>query len=364
MKIKNVLIIGAGNIGSLISSMFSYYDDYKVFVISKDLDVNNYKFLLEKGVYLTPMDVADEHNFEIYIRAMKIDIIVSALPYEFNKLVSTIALRNDISYYDLTEDVTVKNHLLKLTKNNNINSIVMPQCGLAPGFINIIGNHLMKEFDQVNTAKLRVGALPQQISNTLKYSLTWSTNGLINEYGNYCEAIINDVYIDNLQPLDSLEHITLDGVEYEAFNTSGGLGTLAETWNGKVKNLNYKTLRYPGHCEKIKFLMQDLDLNNHRDELEKILERSIPKTTQDVIIIYCSVNGMKNGKFIETSYVKKIYPGRIYNFDWSGIQISTAAGLCAAVDMTFSTGLSGFIHQEQLDANKFLTNRFGRFYSQ
>lgn len=362
MKVKNVLVLGAGNIGSLISFLFSKYNDYNTFLISKDLDINNYKYLLDNGVTLTPLDVTDEKNLEIFLKAIKIDIIVSALPYEFNKSVATLAVKNDIHYFDLTEDVSVKNHLLKLCKNNNINSIVMPQCGLAPGFINIVGNHLMKKFDEVNTTKLRVGALPQQISNTFNYALTWSTNGLINEYGNSCEAIVNGMYIDNLQPLDSLENILIDGIEYEAFNTSGGLGTLAESWHGRVKNLNYKTLRYPGHCEKIKFLMQDLELNNHREELHKILERSIPVTTQDVIVIYCSVNGKINGKFVEHTYVNKIYPMLISNIKWTGIQLTTAAGVCAAVDLTVNTGINGFVHQEQLDLENILNNRFGSIY--
>ena len=107
----------------------------------------------------------------------------------------------------------------------------MPQCGLAPGFISIAAYHLTRLFDKLDAVYMRVGALPQFPSNALKYNLTWSTDGLINEYCNPCEAIHDGRRIDVL-PLEGLEHFSLDGVRYEAFNTSGGLGTLCETLDG------------------------------------------------------------------------------------------------------------------------------------
>ena len=95
-------------------------------------------------------------------------------------------------------------------------------------------------FDELDEVRLRVGALPQFPTNEMKYNLTWSTDGLINEYGNPCEAI-HDGRLHRVLPLEGLEHFSLDGVDYEAFNTSGGVGTLCETLAGKVRTLNYKT---------------------------------------------------------------------------------------------------------------------------
>lgn len=126
--------------------------------------------------------------------------------------------------------------------------------GLAPGFTSIAANELMQHFDELEVVKMRVGALPVNPSNVLKYSLTWSTDGLINEYGNTCYGIDEGELIA-LQPLEGYETITLDGVLYEAFNTSGGLGTLAESYDGRIRCMNYKTMRYPGHCGQIKLLM-------------------------------------------------------------------------------------------------------------
>jgi len=354
---KKILVLGAGNIGSLIAFLFSREDDYSVILCDKAVpDAAK----VSGTVTNVDASVTDDGVLQHLIDMHKPNVIVSALPYSCNIHVSTIASENSIHYYDLTEDVDVKNHILKLAEKSN--SILMPQCGLAPGFINIVGNHLMEQLDVVHSAKLRVGALPQQVSNAFNYALTWSTNGLINEYGNPCEAIVNNEVVDNLQPLEGLEKLLVEGIEYEAFNTSGGLGTLAETWGGQVVNLNYKTLRYPGHCEKIKFLMMDMKLNNHRDELETMLERSIPVTTQDVIVIYSSATGLINDKFVEKTYVNRVYPLNIDGFAWTGIQVTTAAGICAAVDITLGGDFGGFVKQEALDFKEFINNRFGRFY--
>ena len=147
----------------------------------------------------------------------------------------------------------------------------------------------MKKFSVLDTVKMRVGALPVNSNNALQYALTWSTDGLINEYGNLCVAIVEGDLMW-VRPLEGLEAVALDGVQYEAFNTSGGLGSLAELYQGKVRTMNYRTLRYPGHCRKIRFLMNDLRLNEDRATLKTILERAILKFYHDIVLIYFSVS--------------------------------------------------------------------------
>ena len=125
----------------------------------------------------------------------------------------------------------------------------------------------IKHFDELRSVKLRVGALPQHPNNVLKYSLTWSTEGLINEYGNPCEAIVDGQLVE-AAPLEGLEEIEIDGTLYEAFNTSGGLGSLGETYGTARDSMNYKTMRYPGHCAQMRLLMNDLKLNHDRAHAE------------------------------------------------------------------------------------------------
>ena len=180
--------------------------------------------------------------------------------------------------------------------------------------------------------KLRVGALPQHPNNVLKYSLTWSTEGLINEYGNPCQAM-SDGRLVEVAPLEGLEEIEIDGTLYEAFNTSGGLGSLAETHGAHCESMNYKTIRYPGHCEQMRLLMNDLKLNHDRATLKRILENAVPQTLQDVVIVYAAVTGTQDGQLREENYVNKIYPQVIAGRLWSAIQVTTAAGITAVVDL-------------------------------
>ena len=222
----------------------------------------------------------------------------------------------------------------------------------------------MKKFDKLDAAKLRVGALPQNTSNALHYALTWSTDGVINEYGNPCFAIEKGKETLT-EALEGLESIQLDGLSYEAFNTSGGLGSLAEIYRGKVESLNYKTMRYPGHCEKMRVLMKDLKLNDDRQTLKHILENAIPKTYQDIVVVYVSVTGYKNNSYLEENYLKKVYPITLAGIDWSAIQITTASGICAVVDMVLGNAneYNGLILQENFELETFLNNRFGKYYA-
>ena len=168
-------------------------------------------------------------------------------------------------YLDLTEDVASTRAVKQLAAGAR--TAFIPQCGLAPGFITIVASDLASHFDELQDVRMRVGALPKFPSNALNYNLTWSTDGVINEYCEPCEAIVNG-QLRETQPLEELEEFSLDGVLYEAFNTSGGLGTLCETLAGKVRNLNYRTIRYPGHAAIMKALLNDLRLRDRRELLE------------------------------------------------------------------------------------------------
>src|SRR6202000_2381356 len=161
---------------------------------------------------------------------------------------------------------------------------------------------------------------------------------LINEYCNPCEAIYDGKSVE-VMPLEGLEHFSLDGVDYECFNTSGGLGTLCETLDGKVENLNYKTARYPGHCDIVKMLVRDLHLGTRRDIFKDVLETAIPITYQDGVLIFVTVSGWREGRLTQESYAKKIYAQEVGDRLMSAIQITTATGICAMVDLLVESKL-------------------------
>jgi saccharopine dehydrogenase-like NADP-dependent oxidoreductase len=266
-------------------------------------------------------------------------------------------------YFDLTEDVAATREIKRLAEGAG--TAFMPQCGLAPGFIGIVAHHLAKSFDALHDVKMRVGALPAFPTNSLKYNLTWSVDGLINEYCHPCEAIRDGRNIDVL-PLEGLEHFSLDGTEYEAFNTSGGLGTLCETLAGRVQSLDYKSVRYPGHRDLMKMLLEELLLKHEPETLKDIMRKAIPSTMQDVVLVFVTVSGLRGGALVQEVFARKIFADRSETHPLSAIQITTAAGICAAVDLFREGRLPqrGFIRQEQVELPDFLANRFGSAYQQ
>src|SRR5262245_12327629 len=304
------------------------------------------------GVGTLSIDATDRAGLE---RAMQSqDTVLSALSFHHNALVAEAALAAGINYFDLTEDIETARRVREISASAKPGQIFMPQCGLAPGFISIAAHHLTQYFDDVETVHMRVGALPQFPTGSLKYNLTWSTDGLINEYCNPCDAIHQGRRLA-LLPLEGLEEFSLDGVRYEAFNTSGGLGTLAETLTGKVRELNYKTVRYAGHREYMMLLVNELRLSQRRELLKEILESAVPITLQDVVVTFCTVTGRRNGDLVQRSDARKIYHAKIAGEDWSAIQITTASALCAALDLHVQGGLAkqGFVRQEDIDFEQF-----------
>ena len=360
---QDVLVLGAGKIGALITGLLAECGDYRVQLADS---VGGAAAGVAEAHGLDPstaftLDASDEKQLAAHVRKHKPAAVISGLPFYCNVAVARVARAEKLHYFDLTEDVAVTNSVRELAKGAA--TAFVPQCGLAPGFISIAANELIKHFDKLRSVKLRVGALPQHPNNVLKYSLTWSTDGLINEYGNPCLSIVEGKEV-NVQPLEGLEEIEIDGTLYEAFNTSGGLGSLGETYGKRVNTMNYKTIRYPGHCEQMRLLMNGLKLNRDRGTLKRILENSVPQTLQDVVIVYAAVTGMQDGEFREENYVNKVYPEVVSGRLWSAIQITTAAGVCSVVDIVLSTKpqRSGFIAQEEFGLHEILKNRFGEYY--
>lgn len=360
----NVMITGAGKIGSLIACLLTDSGSYQVHLADVEFNGSDVTRLLAAlpEIKTVALDVKDQQATQAYLEKHNIIAVISSLPYFLNTHVALAAKAAQAHYFDLTEDTSVTDAVKAIALNAK--TAFVPQCGLAPGFITIAANSLMQEFDECHHARLRVGALPQRANNALHYSLTWSTDGVINEYGNPCYGIEAGKPITTA-PLEGLEAIQIDGCEYEAFNTSGGLGSLGELYAGKVQTMNYKTMRYPGHCEKMRLLMNDLRLNEDRPTLKRILERAIPKTYQDIVIVYVTVEGIKQGELTEKSYVKKIYPENIRGLEWSAIQVSTASGICAVVDLVMGQAneYQGLVLQEKFKLADVLENRFGQYYA-
>src|SRR5580700_11483575 len=326
-----VLILGAGKIGALISGLLAESGAYEVQLADMDGATAEAVTKAHDSPHMKSfaLDASAGAALSRHLFGHPVEAVISSLPYHCNVAVAEAARGANVHYFDLTEDVAVTRAVRRIAAGAK--QAFVPQCGLAPGFISIAANELITHFDELRSVKLRVGALPQHPNNVLKYSLTWSTEGLINEYGNPCQAVVDGSTVD-VAPLEGLEEIEIDGTLYEAFNTSGGLGSLAESHGAHVESMNYKTIRYPGHCEQMRLLMNDLKLNHDRATLKRVLENAVPQTLQDVVIVYAAVTGKQEGELREENYVNKIYPQVIAGRLWSAIQVTTAAGITAVVD--------------------------------
>jgi saccharopine dehydrogenase-like NADP-dependent oxidoreductase len=355
-----VLLLGAGKIGRMVAKLLAQTGDFDVVVGDVNIQALE-RVHRQSNVQTRAIDARDRSSLTKAMTGR--DTVISALDFRSNPPVAAAAVEAGLNYFDLTEDVETTRRVREIAASHHPGRVVMPQCGLAPGFISIVASRLTRAFDEIDTVHMRVGALPQFPSNALKYNLTWSTDGLINEYCNLCD-VIHDGHRMEVLPLEGLETFSMNGVRYEAFNTSGGLGTLCDTLNGRVRELNYKTIRYPGHRDLVTFLVNDLMLTQRRDVLKDILESAIPVTFQDLVVTFCTVTGRRNNQLVQLSDARTIYSRLIDGEAWSAIQVTTAAGVCAVLDLAAAGKLphDGFVRQEEIDCDEFLENRFGRHY--
>jgi len=353
-----VCVLGAGKVGTTIGAMLESCAFCEAVYLA-DSRPPAAPLPLTKAQFES-FDVADTKRLKAFIAGK--DAVVSAAPFYLNREIAAACAQAGVAYFDLTEDVETTAVVRRLAAGASVP--FMPQCGLAPGAINIIGASLARELPALRSLELRVGALPLYASNAMKYYLSWNTAGLINEYCNLCEVICGGRHL-LVEALDGYERLTLDGTEYEAFYTSGGVGTLCETYAGRLRELNYKTIRYPGHRDLMKFLLYDLNLIENRKLLTEIFDQEVPVTETDVVILYVNVVGQDAEGVRQRSFAKKIYGDTIDGRRYSAIQLSTAAGLVAVLELYARGRLAGgFVKQESVAFSDFLSTLWGgRIYA-
>lgn len=350
---KNIVVLGLGKVGTLVAVLLSK----KYQVLGVDAKKPHYNFELSFDVL--EGDVTNERFMRDLLSDC--DAVVSALPYFLNKGVAKIAFDEEVHYFDLTEDIETTNFIRDLAKEAK--TVMAPQCGLAPGVIGIIGANLAKDFTKLRDIELRVGALPRYPNGQMAYSFTWSPAGVINEYINDAEAIHNGKR-KMVTSLNGFEYINIGGKEFEAFTTSGGLGTMCETYEGKVDTLNYKSIRYPGHGKLMQFMINELIMKDDKETLTKILENAKPPVKEDVVYVYAVVEGWQDDKLLRSEYYNAFYPIEIEGKMWRAISWTTAASIAAVIEMVDNGDLpqKGFIKQEEISFDKFMQTDNGKLY--
>lgn len=352
--IQKVLVVGTGKVGKLVAILLN----------ECGFEVTGLDHKFQKSRYFDSIE-GDVTNNKAITSALKgKDAVVTCLPYHLNLKIAEAAHQAGIHYFDLTEDVPTTKAIREMAKTSK--GVMAPQCGLAPGFIGIVGASITKGFTTLRSIELRVGALPQHPKGLLGYAFNWSSEGVVNEYLNDCE-IIHDGVIKMVPAMQDIEKIVIKGNTLEAFTTSGGLGTMCETFAGEVEELNYKTMRYPGHCKLMRFFFHELLMKEDRERAGEILVNAKPPVNDDVVYVHAAVEGKKRGKLWREEFVRAYYPiDDIGGTSWRAISWTTAASIVAVVEMV-SKGIlpqKGFIKQEEIPLEDFLNTQTGSFYNQ
>ncbi len=344
-----VLVCGLGKVGELVARLLH----------GAGFDVQGADRTVPDGLPF-PVHVVDASD-PLALRASlrTVEAVVSCLPHRLSAGLAAAAADIGVHYFDLSEDVALSHLLEELAETAD--AAVVPNCGLAPGLICIVGAGLTRGFDRLHSLELKVGALPRNPSGLLGYAFNWSPEGVVNEYLNDCE-VIRDGHRRIVPSMGDLEHVWIGGTQLEAFTTSGGLGTMCATFDGRLDRLDYKTLRYPGHCQLMRFFFDELHLRHQRELAGRILVDAKPPVGDDVVYLYAAVEGVRHGRTVREQVVRSYEPLWIDGQRWRAISWTTAASAAAVVDLVATGHLPdrGFVRQEDVDLAAFTATPTGR----
>ena len=350
---KAIAVLGLGKVGTLAAELL-HESGFAVTGFDAAEPARDLPFPVRT------ISVADEGALRDALSS--VDGVLSCLPYHLNTGVARAAHAAGIHYFDLTEDVPTTKAIIELSKSAK--GLMAPQCGLAPGFVGIVGADLIAQFEECRSCKMRVGALPQHPTGLMGYSFNWSPEGVVNEYLNDCE-VIEEGQVKWVSAMEWVEKLFIGGTELEAFTTSGGLGTMCDTYRDRVPNMDYKTMRYPGHVKLMNFFFHELLMRERRAEAGDILVNAKPPVSDDVVYIHVSAEGKTGGRLFRKEFVRAYYPIEIAGIERTAIAWTTASSVVAVIEMVRDGTLpgQGFLKQEDIPLDAFLATRTGAHYA-
>ncbi|MEM9604504.1 MAG: saccharopine dehydrogenase C-terminal domain-containing protein [Pseudomonadota bacterium] len=350
---NHIAVLGLGQVGLLAARLLH----------RSGFTVHGYDLTPPTAATPFPINALDTGNAEALSKALhRVDAVLSCLPYHLNTAVAHAAHGAGIHYFDLTEDVHTTDTVAALAADAR--GVMAPQCGLAPGLVGVVAADQIHAFDHCRSCRLRVGALPQHPTGLMGYAFNWSPVGVVNEYLNDCH-VIEDGEHKTVSAMEWLETVYIDGTRLEAFTTSGGLGTLCETYLGRVDNLDYKTLRYPGHAELMNFFFHELLMRDRREEAGTILVNAKPPTDNDVVYIHVATEGTLGGRLSRREFVRVYRPLTLDGLQHTAIAWTTSASATAVIELVRNGALpqAGFLRQEHIPLHALLQTHAGRLFS-
>ncbi|MET0754162.1 MAG: saccharopine dehydrogenase C-terminal domain-containing protein [Pyrinomonadaceae bacterium] len=305
-----ILVLGAGRMGHGAVYDLVYNSPEVEAVTVADFDLAKAEEIAAKiGSGKVSAKHIDVSNYSDAVELMREhDSAISCVNYWYNVELSRAAIETRTNFCDLGGNNYIVDEQLALdeaAKNAGIS--IIPDCGLAPGMVSVLAMHGTNRFDEIEEIHIRVGGLPQNPKPPLDYQLVFSVEGLINEYIEVAR-VIRGGEIKEIESMTELEGLSFDNFPaLEAFQTSGGTSTLPESFLGKIKELDYKTIRYAGHCDKFKTMI-DLGLCSSeeivvdyarvtpRKVFGELLQKHLPADEPDYVLVRLEFVGKSNGE--------------------------------------------------------------------
>ena len=370
-KHHTIIIAGAGGIAEAVGLILMEWSDITPTLFIGDRNhpkANQVAHWIQEGTtksgnihdfHLHEEDLTDEMMSIL----MQGDIILDCLPGSQAPRIAQFAKDYNLHYANLTEYVAETEAIKALAKNAKTGFIL--QTGLAPGYIDLIANGLFKQFcidyevEKVDKLEFKVGALTTNAVSPHYYGFTWSPVGVATEYLKDT-IVLRDFTKTTLPSLSERATIIINGITYEEDLTSGGAADLPDALAGKVRSLDYKTLRHPGHYTWIEEQLDNLE--NKEDainELQQKMQQIVPNIEEDQIILYAAVEGKDaTGTLRRREISKCIKPQIVGKHQLRAIQTTTAAPLAQAAQLLLESSFTGIILQSQIDPNAFLSGNY------
>lgn len=343
-----ITIVGAGKIGVALAATLAGAPECSVEVIDRSEDALDQLRAMRIDVSSRLFRHPDELKTILSGR----DVAVAAVPESAGKAVAMAAAQANVHYLDFNG---ARPELRESLQDLSTRRAIFNGCGVSPGLIANIAWNLLARCSAVTDLVIRVGSIPRYPTNRLGYGQIWNIDGLIDEYTRPSAAIREGKAL-TLSPLEDHRTLSIDGVGYEEFITAGGIEDLSIFSEFSPKNITFKTIRYPGHLDYMRFLLDDLGLRNRRDMLRSLLCNGLPVIEDDVLMLMVTARGVKDHLPTEKTHSLRFSPSRSSN--GFNALVSVATGYAATLLSLLQQGQipsRGFVEHYRLDAEALLS---------
>ena len=347
----NVCIFGAGEIGAALAVALARTESFSVTVVDRSEAALDRVRTMQSGAKEHVLSHPDE--LQAILRGQ--DVAVAAVPEAAIDDIARAAARAGVHYLDF---VGIRPQTRGILEPLAGHRAVFNGCGVSPGIIENVAWGLLSCFASATDLTIRVGAIPQYPTNRLGYGQIWNVDGLISEYTRP-SAAIRDGQPVWISPLEQYGQIIIGGVTYEEFVTSGGVEDLSIFSQASPKNVTIKTLRYPGHLEYMRFLLDDLGLRHRHDMLKSLLYNGLPVIEEDILLLSVTTRGLRGRQPTERTICHSFSPNQAVG-PFNALT-SVATGYAATLLSMLRQGdiePSGFVAHHRFNTEALLNSPF------